>query len=465
MAGVSRIRQEGEGMSLQAQHALLLAARLSLAVIFVVSALAKLADRRGQRRAISDFGIPEILTRPAGLVLAPVELTVAVALLPARSAWWAAIGTLGLLFLFTAAVVGTIARGRRPECHCFGTLSSRPVSWRTVVRNLALSALAAVVVAAGPGGVGPSGVAWVTSLTLADGIALAVGVLILVIVTIETWILVHVLRQNGRLMIRLDAIEADRTHGKPSSSAPGLAAGPRPPAGLATGSPAPAFRLEALDGTQRTLSELLLPGKPVALAFIDPGCGPCNALLPDLDRWQRENPSRVTLVLISRGSLAANRRNAGSNCIDHFFLDEQEATSRAYHADGTPSMVIVNADGTIASPVALGADAIRAVMVGFSTEQHAQMSGPAAGSNGHDHRRATGALTLRTPAIGQPAPTLRLPDLNGELTGLEAFGGTETLVLFWSPGCGFCQQMLGDLKRWEAGRAPDAVPLENRIRV
>src|SRR5215203_5700488 len=27
--------------------------------------------------------------------------------------------------------------------------------------------------------------------------------------------------------------------------------------------------------------------------------------------------------------------------------------------------------------------------------------------------------------------------------------GSETLVLFWNPGCGFCQQMLPDLKEWE----------------
>ena len=137
-------------MSVQVQHTLLLAARLSIAVVLIVSAIAKLADRHGLRRAMSEFGIPEVLARPAGLLLPAVELAVALALLPARSAWWAAVGALSLLLLFTSAVVGNIARGRRPECHCFGTLSSRPVSWRTVARNLALVAVAAVLVAAGP---------------------------------------------------------------------------------------------------------------------------------------------------------------------------------------------------------------------------------------------------------------------------------------------------------------------------
>ena len=40
---------------------------------------------------------------------------------------------------------------------------------------------------------------------------------------------------------------------------------------------------------------------------------------------------------------------------------------------------------------------------------------------------------------------------------LADFRGEETLVVFWNPGCGFCQQMLPDLKEWEA-RAPENSP-------
>ena len=32
---------------------------------------------------------------------------------------------------------------------------------------------------------------------------------------------------------------------------------------------------------------------------------------------------------------------------------------------------------------------------------------------------------------------------------LADFRGEETLVVFWNPGCGFCQQMLSDLREWE----------------
>ena len=54
------------------------------------------------------------------------------------------------------------------------------------------------------------------------------------------------------------------------------------------------------------------------------------------------------------------------------------------------------------------------------------------------------------PRIGEPAPPLTLPDLTGTTVDLAALRGHPTLVLFWNPGCGFCQRMLEDLKAWKA---------------
>jgi thiol-disulfide isomerase/thioredoxin len=53
------------------------------------------------------------------------------------------------------------------------------------------------------------------------------------------------------------------------------------------------------------------------------------------------------------------------------------------------------------------------------------------------------------PKVGEPAPEVTLPDLEGQTVELEDFRGEVTMVLFWNPGCGFCQQMLPDLKAWE----------------
>src|SRR5436309_13711819 len=99
---------------------LFLSARMLLAVVFVVAGLAKLADRAGARQALRDFGVPTALATPLGLALPLAELAVALALLLAATAWWGALGALGLLGLFCLAIGGNLARGRHPDCRCFG---------------------------------------------------------------------------------------------------------------------------------------------------------------------------------------------------------------------------------------------------------------------------------------------------------------------------------------------------------
>jgi uncharacterized membrane protein YphA (DoxX/SURF4 family) len=136
----------------------LFVARVLLAVVFVVAGLAKLADRAGSRRAIVDFGVPGWLAPPLGVLLPLAELAVAGALIPRASAWSGALGALGLLLLFVAGIGVSLARGRRPDCHCFGQLSSAPVGWATLLRNGVLAALAGFVVWQGRLTLGPSAV-------------------------------------------------------------------------------------------------------------------------------------------------------------------------------------------------------------------------------------------------------------------------------------------------------------------
>ncbi len=64
----------------------LLLARVLLAVVFLVAGVTKLADLKGSRQALRDFGVPAWLAAPAGLLLPLAELAVAVALLPLASA-------------------------------------------------------------------------------------------------------------------------------------------------------------------------------------------------------------------------------------------------------------------------------------------------------------------------------------------------------------------------------------------
>jgi len=58
-------------------------------------------------------------------------------------------------------------------------------------------------------------------------------------------------------------------------------------------------------------------------------------------------------------------------------------------------------------------------------------------------------VTSQGTKVGEPAPPIELQDLKGNTVKLEDFRGAKTLVLFWNPQCGFCQQMLPDLKDLE----------------
>ncbi|MDQ6834257.1 MAG: TlpA family protein disulfide reductase, partial [Chloroflexota bacterium] len=83
----------------------------------------------------------------------------------------------------------------------------------------------------------------------------------------------------------------------------------------------------------------------------------------------------------------------------------------------------------------------------------AQPNGPCPNC-GQQHEQAAGPVAV---GIGERAPTIRLPNLAGKTITLDSFRGSDTLVLFWNPGCGFCSGMLDDLKAWEA-RAPKGAP-------
>jgi uncharacterized membrane protein YphA (DoxX/SURF4 family) len=106
--------------------AALLIARLVLAAVFILAGVAKLSDLKGSRKAITDFGLPAVLASPLGLLLPLAELGVGAALIPASTAWWGALGALGLLLLFVVGISINLARGRKPDCHCFGQLHSAP---------------------------------------------------------------------------------------------------------------------------------------------------------------------------------------------------------------------------------------------------------------------------------------------------------------------------------------------------
>ncbi len=439
----------------------LLIARLLLAAVFAVAGVAKLANRAGSRQALVDFGVPAQLAGPLGILLPLAELATAVALVPTISAWWGAIAALALLVLFIGGIVANLVRGRRPDCHCFGQIASGPVGKGTLIRNTLLAGVAGFLVAQGPDRVGPSLLDWLGGVAAPAPVILAVAVVALALLIAEGWVLLELVRQNGRLVLRLESLERMVVAEGVAPAAAMAEPAPAPEPGLPIGAPAPAFSLTGLYGEMLTLDFLRASGKPVLLLFMDPNCGPCNALLPEIGRWQRDHAGTLAIAAITRGTPEANRPKTAEHGLTHVLLQQDREVAAAYQADATPSAVVVRRDGTIGSPVMAGVDAIRSLIArtmgepaptAVVTPTHV----PTAHAHAANGTAAAPVVPPGRPNVGDPAPTIREPDLSGRMVDVADFRGSKTMILFWDSTCGFCQQMLNDLKAWEANPPPGA---------
>lgn len=415
----------------------LLVIRLILAGVFIVAGVGKLADLRGSVQAMRDFGIPEKLAKPFGYALPIVEIVVAFALFPNVTVRLGAAGAMLLLLAFIVGISINMARGSAPDCHCFGQIHSEPAGWRTLIRNSALAAMAALLLFVGWSNPGTSPVDWVVELTIFERIVLGGGGVVLALLAVQGWVLFQIVRQNGRLSLRLDALEGGTEVIEPAQSS-GHQHSSR---GLPPGSPAPAFSLPNLNGDVTTLSDVLMPNNPTMLLFTDPGCGPCNALLPDIGKWQALYSDRISLVLISRGDVEANQAKANEYEIGNILLQENFEVATAYESNGTPSAVLVRPDGTIGSHTVGGVDAIRQMVTAIA-------SAPAA--NGSESLRNSSRL------VGRSIPNMALPTLDGEEVALASLLDKQTALLFWDPGCIYCQRMLDDLNAFLAESPPES---------
>lgn len=401
---------------------LVLAARLVLAACFGLAAVAKLADREGATSSLAGFGVPGALVSPASLVLPAVELVIAVALIATPTATVAAAAALCLLAIFSVALGVRLARGERPECHCFGRLSVKPVSWSAMARNAALGGIAAVVVLAGPG---TSATAWTGDLGAAGRVGLAAGLVLVTMAAAFSWLALHLLRQHGRLLLRLEALE-----GNPGATRSAEAAAPD---GLPVGAPAPSFELRDVDGTTVALEALRDGDRPVLLVFSDARCAACDALLPRVAAWQHEREGALKIALVAagdEGDLRAKRQehDLGAVLVDPPGKRSGAQVASQYGVAASPSAVLVDGEGRVASPAVGGEEAIAALVADASTA-------PA-------------------PSIGDPAPEIALTDLDGDPVDLD-HDGKPTLIAFWDPSCPTCDAALAELRDWE-GEGPDA---------
>src|SRR5262249_26164698 len=126
----------------------------------------------------------------------------------------------------------------------------------------------------------------------------------------------------------------------------------------------------------------------------------------------------------------------------------------AYQAFGTPAAVLIHPDGTLASLVAGGADAIAALV-----DDALSMTDPgAARAVVHVSGHAPGSLRAVAPSARRAhrLPRLRLPHLQGHPVELADLVDRPTCLLFWNPRCSFCIRILDEIRAWERDPPPGA---------
>ncbi|MGE3268985.1 MAG: MauE/DoxX family redox-associated membrane protein [Chloroflexota bacterium] len=426
------------------------AARLILIAVFIVAGIAKLWDRSETRRSLTDFGVPACLVSIVAVLLPVTEVATAGLLFPVSTVWWGALAALALLVLFTGAIAFNLLRGRRPACRCFGQLGAGPVSASTLVRNAVLLAVALALVAPGPAHRYASLVSWMSELSTAETVNLAVGLAALLLLATILLVLFQVLGQQGRLLLRLDELERRLSATGHAPIAPPAVPPASVPEGLPFGAPAPDFTLPDITGRPATLTRALDLGQPVLLLFTDPECAACTSLLPDIGGWQQDLAPSLTVLVISRGAASANRAKSAEHGIAPVLLQQDYEVADLYRVYATPSAVLVRPDGTIGSPLAGGPDQIRSLVLHTVTAPaDNQWQPPLQLSMVHQHPPQPTAPTPQGLAIGSLAPTFELPGTQGEVIKLADFRDEPVLLVFWSPNCGFCHQLLPDLRAWE----------------
>lgn len=218
-----------------------------------------------------------------------------------------------------------------------------------------LLAVAAFVVWRGTENAGASAVSWVGYLSTAQLMGLIFGLVVMVLLGIQGWVLLHLLRLNRRHLERLQALEEGR-------DVAGSGDGSQPGAGLPVGSEAPAFSLNDLRGKEVTLDNLLAAGKPVVLIFTSPDCDYCTELLPEIARWQHEHSDKLTISLVSELGIEENRAHVAEYGVQHVLVQGDWEVGEDYQVEFTPSAILITPDGAVGSSLAESSGAVEALV-------------------------------------------------------------------------------------------------------
>jgi peroxiredoxin len=253
------------------------------------------------------------------------------------------------------------------------------------------------------------------------------------LVVVGSWMGYQLVRQNGRILLRLETIEKL------------LAARDVPPRqepqGLNIGTPAPDFELPDLSGEQHRLSEFR--GRELLLIFFNPQCGFCTAMADDLAKLPTDGRNgRPVPLVITTGDSETNRRliqEHGVRCT--VLRQDQMEVAAQYQAAGTPMGYRIDAAGNIASELTVGADALLRLAQPDATQRQASGKDRKPYGKKPDPSLSRSRLQRNGLKAGTVAPEFQLPRIEGGELALADLRGRQTLLVFSDPDCGPCDEV------------------------
>lgn len=116
--------------------------------------------------------------------------------------------------------------------------------------------------------------------------------------------------------------------------------------GLSPGERAPEFALPDLDGREVALSGFR--GLPLLLVFGSPSCGPCKALVPDLETFAAEKREQLRVLFLSRGEIEDAQRFAKEQDVRvPVAVHPDESLAEQYKVRVTPFAFLIDAEGVV----------------------------------------------------------------------------------------------------------------------
>ncbi|MEP7213957.1 MAG: MauE/DoxX family redox-associated membrane protein [Acidobacteriota bacterium] len=414
---------------------ILLFIRILLAGVFVLAGVGKFLDPEGSAKAVKDFGVPQSLSVPLGYALPAAEIFFAVLLLFVSTSWFGAVGASVLLLAFVGGMLWQYSQGKAPDCHCFGQMHSEPVSSKSIARNVVLLSIALLMVVAGRGTQGSpladTREGMVQTLLL-FGLALAA--------VVALSYLKRVLDSQREISRKIELLELLSTADIPRER---QEAGD-PTDGLPIGAILPDFNLFERSGARMKAQDLLVAGRPVLFMFVGPNCSPCKALMPEIVEWHSKLAGKVEVVIMTSGS--QNEINTKLEIADgvRVLFDVDREFAQSVYAKWTPSAMLMRSDGRVASHIAAGDNAIRALVEKIESADPTDR-----------FLHITNGNSDRKPKIGEAVPDFSLAAVQGQIFSSNDLKGHPTLAVFWSQTCPHCIAMMSELKKWDLEKGSD----------